>query len=89
MKYHFWAAMDYADQGNREAVAPEIDKALEAIEAIFAENARERYSHIFLDAHARDIMTIIKEFGTIEQAHKLMALDPDNKPVYEKIIYSD
>jgi len=89
MKYHFWVAMDFADQGNREAVAPEIDKALEALEAMFAENARERYSHIFLDAHARDIMTIIKEFGTIEQAHKLMALDPDNKSVYEKIIYSD
>jgi hypothetical protein len=89
MKYHFWAALDLADQGKKEAVPPEVDKALQALEAMFAENARERYSHVFLDAHARDLMTVIHDFGTEAQAQKLMALDPDNKAVYEKIIYGE
>ncbi|MDD5062530.1 MAG: DUF4835 family protein [Candidatus Marinimicrobia bacterium] len=88
MKYHFWGAMDLADQGKKTMVTPEIDKALQALESMFAENARERYSHIFLDAHARDLMTIIRDMGTEAQAQKLMALDPDNKTVYEKIISS-
>jgi len=87
MKYYFWSAMDLADQGKKEAVAPEIDKALQALEAMFTVNARERYSHIFLDAHARDLMTVIKEMGTEAQANKLIVLDPDNKAVYEKILY--
>lgn len=86
MKYHFWAALDLADQGKKEAVPPEIDKALQFLEAMFAENARERYSHVFLDAHARDLMTVIKDLGTHTQINKLMALDPDNKAVYEKIL---
>ena len=86
MKYHFWAALDLADQGKKEAVPPEIDKALQFLESMFAENARERYSHVFLDAHARDLMTVIKDLGTHTQINKLMALDPDNKAVYERIL---
>jgi len=89
MKYHFWGALDLADQGKKEEVVSEINKALQALEAMFAENARERYSHVFLDAHARDLMTVIHDFGTEAQTQKLMTLDPDNKAVYEKIIYGE
>lgn len=89
MKYHFWGALDMADQGKKEEVVSEVNKALQALEAMFAENARERYSHVFLDAHARDLMTVIHDFGTEAQAQKLMTLDPDNKAVYEKILYGE
>lgn len=89
MKYHFWGALDMADQGKKEAVVSEISKALQALEAMFTENARERYSHVFLDAHARDLMTVIHDFGTEAQVQKLMTLDPDNKAVYEKILYGE
>lgn len=85
-KYHFWQAMDLSDQGKVKEVPLAIDRALQFLETQFAENARERYTHVFLDAHARDLMAVIKDLGNVNQQKKLMALDPDNKAVYEKIL---
>lgn len=85
-KYYFWQAMDLSDQGKTSEVPLAIDRALHHLEAQFTENARERYTHVFLDAHARDLMTVIKALGNPSQQQKLMALDPDNTAVYQKIL---
>jgi len=85
-KYHFWQAMDLSDQNKTKEVPLAIDRALQHLEAQFTENARERYTHVFLDAHARDLMTVIKALGTTAQREKLLSLDPDNKAIYEKIL---
>jgi len=85
-KYYFWLAVYLSDQKKTAEVPAVIDKALGCIEATFSENSRERNLRVFLDAHARDFMLVIKEYGSPAQQRKLLALDPDNKAVYDKIL---
>ncbi|MFA4838621.1 MAG: DUF4835 family protein [Candidatus Neomarinimicrobiota bacterium] len=85
-KYSYWMIVDLLDQGKTEEIPPAIDRFLNHLTAMFEENARERYTHIFLDAHARDLIKMLKEYGTAEQIDRLMALDPDNKDTYQKVL---
>ncbi|MDD5765665.1 MAG: DUF4835 family protein [Candidatus Marinimicrobia bacterium] len=85
-KYAYWMIVDLIDQGKMDEISPAIDRFLNNLTAMFEENARERYTHVFLDAHARDLIRILKDFGTAEQIDRLMALDPDNKDTYQKVL---
>lgn len=85
-KYYWWSIIDLLDQGKTKEVPAAIDKTLAHLEKVFIENARERYTHIFLDVHARKFMKILKDHGTKQQREKLIALDPDNEKVYKLIL---
>ncbi|HDN59370.1 MAG TPA: DUF4835 family protein [Candidatus Marinimicrobia bacterium] len=85
-KYHFWHIMDLVNQEKHKQISEAISKALESLEKIFEVNSRERYTHVFLDAHARDFIEILKEYGSDEQIQKLIQLDPDNKELYESAL---
>ena len=84
-KYSYWMIVDLIDQEKMEEISPAIDRFLKNLTAMFEENARERYTHIFLDAHARDLIKMLKDYGTAEQIDRLIALDPDNKDAYQKV----
>jgi len=84
-KYYFWKAVDLLDQ-KKEAEVPEaIGQMLQHFNKMFEVNARERYSHIFLDVHAREIAEIIRDYGTPAQKTTIMELDPDNVNIYKAI----
>ncbi len=85
-KYYYWAIFDKIDSDETKQVIELIDKALNYLEDTFSVNARERNTHIFLDAHARDFILNIKDFGTTKQAEKLISLDQDNKKLYRTIL---
>ncbi|HCL00058.1 MAG TPA: hypothetical protein DHW42_08155 [Candidatus Marinimicrobia bacterium] len=85
-KYYYWSAVDLLYQKKNKAVPGAIDNMLEHIAKMFEQNARERYTHIFLDVHARDIAEIIRDLGTPKQSDKIMALDPDNEEIYINIL---
>jgi len=85
-KYHFWQMIDLKEYGDTTDIPAVIDQALKDLENVFRVNARERYTHVFLDVHARDLMSIIKTYGTEAQQQKLMALNPDNKKLYQDIL---
>lgn len=85
-KYYYWSAVDLLYQKKNKAVTGAIDKMLGHISRMFEQNARERYTHIFLDVHARDIAEIIRDFGTPQQGDKIISLDPDNEKIYKKIL---
>lgn len=85
-KYYYWSAVDLVYQKKNKAVAGAINKMLKHIGKMFEQNARERYTHIFLDVHARDIAEIIRDFGTPQQGDKIIALDSDNEKIYKKIL---
>jgi len=48
-KYYYWSAVDLVYQKKNKAVAGAINKMLEHIGKMFEQNARERYTHIFLE----------------------------------------
>jgi len=85
-KYYYWLMFDLIDQEKVEEFPAAADKALKHLDDMFYENARERYTHIFLDVFARDFMGMLKDFGTDEQCRKLMDLDPDNRKIYAQIL---
>jgi len=82
-KYYYWLAIDNIDQEKPDEVRPTIDKMLEHLKRMFEVNARERYSHVFLNVHARDIAEIIHTFGTPRQMDQIIQLDPDNEAIYK------
>jgi hypothetical protein len=84
-KYYFWNAIDLLDQKKEADVPDAINQMLEHFTKMFEVNARERYSHIFLDVHAREIAEIIRNYGTPENKARIMELDPDNVSTYETI----
>lgn len=84
-KYYYWLAIDNIDQEKLKEARSAIDKMLEHLERMFQINARERYAHVFLDVHARDIAEIIRDFGTPKQLNKIIALDPDNEAIYKEL----
>lgn len=84
-KYHYWLAIDNIDAEKPKEARAAIDKMLEHLERLFQINARERYTHVFLDVHARDIAEIIRDFGAPQQLDKIIALDPDNEAIYKEI----
>jgi hypothetical protein len=85
-KYYFWNAIDLLDQKKAAEVPEAISQMLEHFDKMFEVNARERYSHIFLDVHAREIAEIIRDYGTPAQKKTIMELDPDNNNVYKAIL---
>ncbi len=85
-KYYYWLAIDQIDQEKTKEVPGTINKMLDHIDKMFELNARERYTHVFLDVHARDIAEVIRDFGTPKQFDKIIALDPDNEETYKRII---
>jgi len=87
VKYFYWLALDNTDPDNLnpKAAREAIDTMLLHLTRMFDINARERYTHIFLDVHARDFAEIIRDFGTPLQLEKIMALDPDNEAIYKKL----
>jgi hypothetical protein len=85
-KYYFWNAIDLLDQKKAAEVPEAISQMLEHFDKMFEVNARERYSHIFLDVHAREIAEIIRDYGTPTQKTTIMELDPDNNNVYKAIL---
>jgi hypothetical protein len=85
-KYYFWNAIDLLDQKKAAEVPEAISQMLEHFDKMFEVNARERYSHIFLDVHAREIAEIIRDYGTPAQKTTIMELDPDNNNVYKAIL---
>ncbi len=84
-KYHYWSIVDMIDQKETKQIPKAIDKALKSLDDVFAQNTRERHTHIFLDVHAREFAEILRDFGNKKQRKMLIELDPDNKNVYEKI----
>lgn len=84
-KYYYWLAIDNIDQEKPQEARSAIDKMLEHLERMFQVNARERYTHVFLDVHARDIAEIIRDFGTPKQLDTIIALDPDNEAIYKEL----
>ncbi len=84
-KYYFWKAVDLLDQKKAAEVPDAIGQMLERFNKMFEVNARERYSHIFLDVHAREIAEIIRDYGTPAQKTTIMELDPDNVNIYKTI----
>ena len=86
VKYYYWLMVDLINQDKTGEVRDVATKALGHLEDMFFENARERYTHIFLDVYARDFMAILKAYGDESQCNKLIELDPDNKKVYEQIL---
>lgn len=85
VKYYYWLAVDNIDQENAEEAREAIDKMLEHLERMFDINARERYTNVFLDVHARDIAEIIRDFGTPQQLAEIIALNPDNAAIYKEL----
>jgi len=85
VKYYYWLAVDNIDQENAKEAREAIDKMLEHLERMFDINARERYTHVFLDVHARDIAEIIRDFGTPQQLAEIIALNPDNEAIYKEL----
>jgi len=84
-KYHYWSIVDMIDQDKTKQISEVIDEALKCLDDVFAQNTRERYTHIFLDVHARELTEMLRDFGNETQQNMLMDLDPDNKDIYEKI----
>lgn len=85
-KYHYWSIIDLLNEDKVEEVPQAIDEALKYLERVFEYNARERYTHIFLDTHAKEFVEILKDYGTKEQVDKLISLDPDNEKLYQAIL---
>ena len=85
-KYYYWHAIDLIDQEKTTEVPKSITKMLDHIDKMFEQNARERYTHVFLDIHARDIAKFIRDFGTPKQFDKIIALNPDNEEIYKRIV---
>lgn len=85
VKYYYWLAVDNIDQENAEEARESIDKMLEHLQRMFDINARERYTNVFLDVHARDIAEIIRDFGTPQQLAEIIALNPDNAAIYKEL----
>jgi len=84
-KYYFWKVVDLLDQKKAAEVPDAISQMLEHFDKMFEVNARERYSHIFLDVHAREIAEIIRDYGTPAQKTAITELDPDNVNIYKAI----
>lgn len=84
-KYYYWLAIDLIDQKKTTEVPKSITKMLDHIDKMFEQNARERYTHVFLDVHARELAEVLRDFGNEKQEKMLIDLDPDNKDIYEKI----
>ena len=85
VKYYYWLAIDKIDQENAKGAREAIGKMLEHMERMFDINARERYTHVFLDVHARDIAEIIRDYGTPQQLSEIIEQDPDNEAIYKKL----
>lgn len=84
-KYYYWLAIDSIDKEKVKDAREAINTMLMHLNRMFDINARERYTHIFLDVHARDIAEIIRGFGTPGQLDKIIALDPDNEAIYKAL----
>jgi hypothetical protein len=84
-KYYYWLSIDLIDQEKTKEVPEAIDKMIEHLDRMFQINARERYTHVFLDVHARDIAEIIRDYGNPPQLEKIIELDPDNEVIYKKL----
>jgi len=84
-KYYYWLAIDSIDKEKAKDAREAINTMLMHLNRMFDINARERYTHIFLDVHARDIAEIIRGFGTPGQLDKIIALDPDNEAIYKAL----
>ncbi|MFH1250296.1 MAG: DUF4835 family protein [bacterium] len=85
VKYYYWLTIDNIDRENPKAARETIDTMLMHLKRMFDINARERYTHIFLDVHARDIAEIIRGFGTPAQLDIIITLDPDNEAIYKEL----
>lgn len=85
-KYHYWSIIDFLNEEKIEEAQHAIAEALKYLERVFEYNARERYTHVFLDVHAREFIEILKDFATKEQIDKLISLDPDNEKLYKAIL---
>ena len=83
-KYHYWSIVDMIDQKETKQIPKAIDKALKSLDDVFVQNTRERYTHIFLDVHARELAEMLRDFGSEKQRKMVIDLDPDNKNIYEK-----
>jgi hypothetical protein len=86
LKYYYWLMIDLLDQGKLKELPSALAKAQEHLELSNAEIAHERYTQIFINAHARQFMEIIKAYGSKAQAKKLMELDPENRETYEAVL---
>ncbi len=83
-KYYYWSIIDLETNGEKDAIHEAIDQALYYLEKELEINNRNRYIHLFLDAHAKDLADLLTLYGNKEQQEKLLALDPDNRNIYQK-----
>lgn len=83
-KYYFWSIVDLESNGNLEQIPEAIDKALYFLDQELKINNRNRYMHLFIDAHAPDFADLLKLYGTDKQKEKILELDSDNRKIYEK-----
>ncbi len=84
-KFYYWSIIDQEANGDLENIPETIDKALYYLEEELKVNNRNRYIHLFLDAHAEDLADLLKLYGNKEQQEKIIALDSDNSKTYKKI----
>ncbi len=85
-KYNWWSIVDLIDQEEYKNIPKAIQTTLKNLNDVLDVNARERYTHVFLDAHAREFMEMLKNYGTEEQRITLLELDPDNEEVYNTLL---
>jgi len=83
-KYFFWTIVDLESSGSLKEIPENIDKALYYLEEELTINNRNRFMHLFLDAHAQDMAELMKLYGNDKQKAKIMDLDLDNHDTYEE-----
>ncbi len=84
-KFYYWSIIDLEANGDLENIPDTIDKALYYLEEELRINNRNRFIHLFLDAHAEDLADLFKLYGNEEQQEKIIALDSDNSKIYKKV----
>jgi len=84
LKYYFWQIVDLTDRGETKGIPEAITNLLLCLERTFEINARERYTHIFLDVRARELALFFGRHASEAQQRRLLELNPDNKAVYLK-----
>ena len=85
-KFYYWSIIDLETNGNKEEIPENMEKTFENLELELRINNRNRYMHLFLDAHAKNFAELIKLYGTKEQKEQIILLDPDNKKIYKKAL---
>ncbi|MBN2280196.1 MAG: DUF4835 family protein [Candidatus Marinimicrobia bacterium] len=84
-KYYFWTIVDLEASENLKEIPEKIDKALYYLEEELKINNRNRFIHLFLDAHAQDLAELLRLYGNEKDKMRIIDLDPDNHETYENI----